>query len=405
MREIELSSMITADNLDLAKFSEKVFLQVRHKQFDWSTGWNSILQIGLYQKGPDVSEVGSTWLENLNEMRALRPFSTSEINALGGEEAFITSAWPRERMLPSPLQRPNQEVTARRSIASIPWVVDTRLIHFRRDILAKAGVREEGAFSTPEAMIETLERLQAAGVEYPLSMATGGLSLHNIAGFIWGRGGAFRSADYRKMAITEPESRRGMVDYFSLHRFIHPDARRQGYFGSDLSFYDGYSAVLLSGQWVGESIKVYPERNMQVYENYGCAMPPGIPYVGGTHLVIWRHSLHDQDTLKLIDHLTGPQVLRNIFRNTGNFPSRNSVLATAPFSTDPDYQKVIECIRAGRGFRTAHLWAGVEMRLSAMLDQLWEDLFANPDLNLESEIERRTRELATRLERTLLSSW
>jgi multiple sugar transport system substrate-binding protein len=339
-------------------------------------------------------------------MRALRPFSVSEVNGLGGEEAFMTSAWPRERTMPPILIKSNLEVPTRRSIISIPWILDTRMIHFRRDMLAKAGVKEEGAFATPEAMIETLERLRASGIEYPLAMATGGLSLHNLACFVWGRGGAFRSADYRKMAITEPESLRGLADYFKLYRFIHPESRRQGYAGADVLFFDGRTAVTLSGQWVTETIKErrrpLPE---EVVKNYACDMPPGVPYVGGTHLVLWRHSLHEQESLRLIAHLTSPDVLMAIFKNSGNIPGRTAALQKEPFANDPDYQRMIECLRAGRTFRSAHLWAGVEMRLSALCDQLWDDLFANPDLDLEGEIERRAMELSARLEKTLLASW
>ncbi len=398
--------MIPAETLGLARFCEQNFFQVRHRQFDWSTGWNSILQIGLYQKGPDVSEVGSTWLENLGEMRALRPFSTSEINAMGGEEAFLTAAWPRERLAPAVHVKASYEAPTRRAISSIPWIIDTRLIHFRRDLLTQAGVKEKDAFTSPEALIDTLQRLQAKGMEYPLTMATGGLSLHNLASFIWGRGGAFRSADYRKMAITEPESRRGLADYFKLHRYIHPDARRQGYGGADDRFYNGQAAVLISGSWVTETIKEHARPlPAEVEQNYGCALPPGLPYVGGTHLVIWRHSLHDQDALRLIAHLTSPEVLMTVFRVSGNFPARAAVLESAAFTGDPDYRQVIECMRVGRGFRSAHLWAGVEMRLSALCDQLWNDLFANPDLALEREIERRAGELSERLEKTLLASW
>lgn len=398
--------MIPADNLDLSGYADQAFFQVRHKPMDWSTGWNSILQIGLYQKGPDVSEIGSTWLENLSEMRALRSFSISEVNGLGGEDAFVTSAWPRERIVPPVLLKPNHDTPARRNVVSIPWIVDTRMIHFRRDLLAKAGVNESSAFATPEALVETLQRLKAIGLEYPLAMATGGLSLHNLACFVWGRGGAFRSADYRKMAITEPKSRCGLADCFKLHPFIHPDSRRQGYAGADNLFFDGRVAVTLSGQWVTETIK--EQRRplpAEVVENYACAMPPGVPYVGGTHLVIWRHSLHEQDALRLIAHLISPDVLMAIFRASGNIPARTAALQGAPFAGDPDYQRMIECVHAGRSFRSAHLWAGVEMRLSALCDQLWDDLFANPELDLEGEIERRARELSVRLEKTLLASW
>jgi multiple sugar transport system substrate-binding protein len=255
-------------------------------------------------------------------------------------------------------------------------------------------------------MLDTLNRLQACGIEYPLAMSTGGLSLHNLACFVWGRGGGFRSTDYRRITLTEPEARRGMADYYKLHRFIPPEGRRLDYAGADNHFFEGRAAVLLSGQWVTVTVKEQKDRaNPIVAQNYACTLPPGIPYVGGTHLVIWKHSLHDQDALRLINHLTSPELLTNLFRITGNIPARIAALNTAPFTNDPDYQRVIDCIRTGRGFRSTHLWAGVEMRLSVLCDQLWSDLFANPDILLDMEIEHRLRELATRLEKTLLASW
>ena len=75
MKEIELSTMVAESDLNLAGFQEQTYIHPRHQQFDWVSAWNKVLQIGLYQKGPDISEVGSTWLDNLKEMRALRPFS------------------------------------------------------------------------------------------------------------------------------------------------------------------------------------------------------------------------------------------------------------------------------------------------------------------------------------------
>ncbi len=391
--------MVQADYLALDAFTKRSMVEVRHRQFTWATGWNDVLQIGLYQKGPDVSEVGSTWMENLNDMRALRPFSPSEMSSLGGESAFINN---KGASLPTDGNRP----AAPRQPTSIPWQLDTRIILYRRDLLAKAHISPAHAFDTPEGLYDTLERLHAAGVEYPLALATSGLTLHNMASFIWGRGGDFRSPDCRKIALVEPEARRGMVDFFRLHRFIHPGARKLDYLGADTRFNDGQAAVLMSGQWAMKFIKDRrPVVVPIVQDNTAYAPPPGVPYVGGTHLVIWRHSLHEQSAIALLAYLTDPDVLRQLFPLAGAFPARIAALNAPPFSNDPDYQLVADCLRRGRVFQSAHLWAGVEMRLSTLCDQLWADVFANPELDLEKEIEQRVSALASRLEKTILASW
>lgn len=393
--------MVKGSVLNLAGFEERTYIHTHHRQLDWATGWNNILQIGMHQHGPDVSEVGSTWLDNLKNLRALHVLSPAEFSELGGEEAFLSNGWPPDSAMP--LRDGRVEPPG---VYSIPWLLDTRLIYYRRDLLLKAGVCEEEAFKTPDATYETLNRLQASGIPYPLSLATGGLVIHNMASWVWGRGGSFRSTDYHKISLVEPESRRGMVDFFRMHRFIDPATQGFSYTQANEGFLKGKTAVMVSGQWAMPMIKgrrdgVFPE----VAENAGYALTPGVPYVGSTNLVIWQHSLHNHDALRLIMHLTSPDVLINLFMHTWNFPARRSALDSPVFTTDSDYQTVIESIRHGRGFRSARLWAGIEARLNVLCDQLWRDLFANPQLNLEAEIERRLKDLAPRLENTLMANW
>lgn len=400
MKEIELSTMTIPECLHLEGFESRNFTRVVHQHMEWAGAWDKVLQIGLYQRGPDVSEVGSTWLENLVDMRALRPFSVPELYHLGGETAFLSNSWTQDTSTPI-------AYATTRKITSIPWSLNTRVILYRRDLLAKAGIHEAGAFATADAMHATLTRLQESGVSpYPLSIATGGLSIHNIASWVWGRGGRFRSADYHKITLVEPEARRGMQDFFSMHRFIAPQARGQLYQEAESWYFTGQAAVLFSGQWAMMRVKEHPEEVLpEVSDNTGYAVSPGIPFVGASHLVIWRHSLLESEANQLIQHLTSPDVLLSSFRVDGNFPARLQALNAPPFSNDADYRMISECIRTGRGFRSAHLWAGVEARLNILFSQLWKDVFANPELNLEAEIEQRVRDLADRLERTLLANW
>jgi multiple sugar transport system substrate-binding protein len=385
--------MVPASSLNLPAVEERQFLRVRLQQMEWSSGWNKILQVGLYQKGPDLSEVGSTWLENLHEMRSLRPFSEAEVRALGGRDAFLATSWP---------------VTTgeeRQRLVSIPWTLDTRLICYRRDLLAQAGIEEATAFESPEAVYETLRRLQSAGMRYPLALPTGGLVIHNLASWVWGRGGQFRSDDCRRILLVEPEGRQALFDYFRLHRFIDPAYIGQNYNDTEVHYYEGRAAVLFTGQWAMMTIKDGADPVIQpVHENTGYAMLPGVPWVGAAHLVIWRHSLRENEAIQLINHLTSPEILAKIFEAGGNMPARLVALQDPPFTTDSDLQMVVDGLRRGRAFRTGRLWAGVEVRLNVMHDQLWAALLANPQLDLEREIERRVTDLATRLEKTLLAN-
>ncbi len=391
MKTIEFSSMMPGNALALDKFSQQSSIQVKHQQFSWESGWKNILQVALYQKGPDVSEVGSTWLDNLSDMDALRPFSPSELRLLGDETAFFPGAW-------------HIPASDEAQVVSIPWSVDTRLIAYRRDMLADAGIAESEAFTTPDALFTTLLRLQQTGLQYPLAMATGGLTFHNMASFVWGRGGHFRSPELNKVTLVEPAARLGMFDFYRLHVFIDPHEGQLNYLGSDQRYFQGQAAVLISGQWIVQTIKTQSDLPPAVAENSSYAQLPGIPYLGGTHLVAWRHSLHDPEIIRLIAHLTNPAVYQGILQVANTFPARLEALNLPPFSNDKDYQLVAEIARRGRGFQTARRWGAIESRLNGFYEQLWADLLADPELDLEAEIEKRVRELAFHLERTVLAS-
>jgi hypothetical protein len=55
-----------------------------------------LTNFAIHQTGPDISEVGSTWLSNLVSMAAIRPFSGSDVLKVGGQTAFVKGNWEYE---------------------------------------------------------------------------------------------------------------------------------------------------------------------------------------------------------------------------------------------------------------------------------------------------------------------
>ena len=62
MSEISFSCMVSPEILRLDDFESNHGVQVRTQNIDWNTAWDELLRIALYSQGPDVSEIGSTWL-------------------------------------------------------------------------------------------------------------------------------------------------------------------------------------------------------------------------------------------------------------------------------------------------------------------------------------------------------
>jgi len=81
------------------------------------------------------------------------------------------------------------------------------------------------------------------------------------------------------------------------------------------------------------------------------------------------------------------------------------VLDEEPFISDPRYQALAKSAKSGRVLKASYRWAAVEQHLMNMLSQLWSDLAADPQLDLDSEIAKRTAALVENLERTILATW
>ena len=157
MAEIELSIMARGNDPIgdirplIDQFEAEQHSHVRLTVLSWETAWTELVKVALYGHGPDVSEIGTTWIGNLVAMNTLRPFAPAELNVLGGSAAFLPSSWQSSIVL------------GEKEVCAVPWLADTRLIYYRRDLLDKAGVEAATAFTSPQHLALTLGRLRDGG--------------------------------------------------------------------------------------------------------------------------------------------------------------------------------------------------------------------------------------------------
>jgi multiple sugar transport system substrate-binding protein len=400
MQELELSVLYhgpeTADDLRpvLDQFESQHRVHVRLRILDWETAWAELVKIALYSHGPDVSQLGTTWVSNLTAMNALRPFSQPEVTSLGGPAVFLPSTWQ------------TGAIGGDKQVWAVPWLADTRVLYYRRDWLAKAGVDEMKAFQTPQQMAETLQRLRDLGVEVPWVAPTRHtlITLHNLASWVWGAGGDFVSPDGRHTLFNAPEARAGIHGYFDLHRFMPPSVHGLGPGDCDLVFREGRAAVTLSGPWTWLTGMIRQRAaTPEVVENFGLAFPPGVPFVGGSSLIVWRHTPMAAAAVELVRSLTSARVQSTYPPHMGQLPVRLDALATLASGENPFYRILLEGFKTSRSFRATSSWGLVEDKLSLTLTELWADLIAHPDQDLDAAIAKHLDPLAKRLDLALES--
>jgi len=371
----------------LDQFEAEQHIHVRLTLLPWDIAWVELVKVALYGHGPDISEIGTTWIGNLIAMNTLRPFAPTELAILGGAAAFLLSSWQ------------SCAVLGEREVCAVPWLADTRLIYYRRDLLDKAGVDIATAFSSARQLALTLGRLSDHGIELPWVVPNryAWNTLHNIASWVWGAGGDFVTADGRRVIFDQPQARAGMKAYFELYRYLAPEARYLDGIQSDAFFLERQVAVTTTGPWL-----MLWNRNLNPNSvaNWGVALPPGAPFVGGSNLVVWRHTRHESDALKLVKFLTSKQVqLQN--SRIGMLPVRLEILAEPAFTDDPVQVVMGQALRAGRSVPALRWWGLIEDKLIHVLTQLWTEILERPAPDIDALLGKYLPPLAEQLNNML----
>jgi ABC-type glycerol-3-phosphate transport system substrate-binding protein len=356
----------------LNQYKEQSQASVTLQVYTWGVAWAEFTRISQYGTGPVVSQIGDSWMGTLMAKNSVRSFKDRELAQLNGQQSFLESSWQ------SCLSFNNKDVVA------IPWILDTYLVYYHRDLLEKAGVDETTAFSTFAMFQETLQKLQASGISHPLAIATNWShsNIHLLASWVWGNGGEFTNPEGTQVIFNQPETRKGIKMYFDLFRFIQPEMQPLTDQDCLPLFIDRKAAVIIRNSTLSFRLKKQ-EFPASFSENVGTAVLPGVPWIGGSHLVIWNHirAEQEQGAINLIKFLTSAQTGLAAFESIGFIPANLDALNQIDSASI--FAPAIASVKKGRVFRRLRMWALVEEKLALAMMKIWSTLFstANPDLD------------------------
>jgi ABC-type glycerol-3-phosphate transport system substrate-binding protein len=285
---------------------------------------------------------------------------------LGGEKAFLPSRW-KAGIRPGD---PNQW--------AIPIVVDPRVLYYRRDLLAKAGIAEEGAFTTSQDFARTVQRLHESGVKVPWLAGVDRFAvLHRVASLIWAHGGGIFAPDGRRVAFHEEEALDAMRLYFQMvqrYRAVpeSPEAMRQ-------MLLDGKAAVIIENAFL-----LFTPAPPEI----GCAPIPGGSYVGGSDLIIWNHTRNEYASLELVRYLTQPDVAARLLPESYYLPARMDYLNELANRPDPIAATIGKAVLNGRTFPCVPMIGLIEDRLGTALYSIQQEILSNPPVDVDDRLEK-----------------
>jgi len=401
MSEIEFSTITHSEQAfqDLQQvlevFERQQRCRVKVLRFGRTEAWPNILDTALHAKGPDISQIGVTWLSSLVAMNALRPFTSDEVAAAGAPAAFYPACWESAHVMEAP------------ETWAIPWESNTAVIFYRRDLLGDTGIDDGSAFCSPRAMEETLHRLRDTPVESawmpPLGEPAWDL-LHSASSWLFGAGGTFLTVDGKRTAFTSGPALTGLSAFFNLFRFINPASYLMAVENYITQFARGRVAAVVGPADYGLAI-LHRHMPADLRQQVGIALPPGVPTSTGSSLVIWRHTRQTQDreglAVRLARFLSERQTQADLFHSGGGLPARRDVLPDLSLEMHNLKPSLEKALTEGRTYPAIKLWHRVETQLALALSEAAAAVLENPNSGLEVLLRQKLEPIAKRLDMTL----
>ena len=121
-------------------------IRVEVQQIPWTAAHEKLLTAFVGRSTPDLAQLGNTWIPEFVALRALAPLTPwLEQSATVRAEHYFPGIWSTNVV----------DGTA----YGVPWYVDTRLLFYRKDILARAGYETMPATWTEwRAAMEAVKR-------------------------------------------------------------------------------------------------------------------------------------------------------------------------------------------------------------------------------------------------------
>ncbi|HEV8197654.1 MAG TPA: sugar ABC transporter substrate-binding protein [Gemmatimonadales bacterium] len=293
-------------------------VRIRVQQIPWSAAHEKLLTAIVGRATPDIAQMGNTWIPEMVTLGALAPLAVKLADSSNFPGIVATNI-------------------VADTLYGLPWYVDTRVLFYRKDILARAGypTMPETWAGWREAML-AIKHNAAPGQyaiflpmnEWPPMAILGlqaGSPLVTPQGFGAFRGPAFSQAfdfllSLYRDGLAAPVSSNEIANLYQ-------------------EFARGTFAMYITGPWnLGEFRRRLPADLQHAWATAALPGPTGarsgVSLAGGSSLVVFRSSRHQLLANQLIEWLSRPEQQARFYRLTGDLPARREAWADSALAQD-----------------------------------------------------------------------
>ena len=303
----------------VAPFETETGIDVETVAIPWDAVDEKLTTSVASGQGPDVVQIGLSKLRTFADAGALLPLNDLVAGYPGlAPENFADGV-------------AGDATAVAGQIVSVPWISDTRVLFYRKDILAAAGFANPPAtWDELRAMAKTLTARGDGQYGYYIPQWDSPLPVV----MTWDNGGDIVNAD-GNVDFTSP----GFAAAVDLYTGLHADGSvpKNGDFDQTQGFISGIAPMLVSGPYLAKAIAgAAPELDGK----WGITTLPkgsasGTSLFAGSNMGVFATTDAPDESLKLLEFLSKPETQVEWFKLNGELPSVKAALADPALADDP----------------------------------------------------------------------
>ena len=301
-------------------------VHVRTQPIPWSAAHEKLLTAYVGESMPDVFQLGNTWIPEMVALGAATPLT----ERIAGSTAVRTDDYFSGIYATNVIEG---------TPYAVPWYVDTRLLFYRSDLLARAGATAPPAtWNEWRDVMQRLERNGKVGQNFAILLPIGEWEPPVI--FAMQLGAELLRDGDRYGNFRSPEFRRGFEFYLAMFNdSLAPSGAAAHSSDPYRDFAAGFFCFYITGPWnLGEFARRLPPGVQQSWTTAPMPAPDeshaGLSLAGGASLALFRGSKHPDEAWALVEFLSEPAQQLALYRATGDLPSRMSAWTTAGLEKD-----------------------------------------------------------------------
>lgn len=304
-------------------------IKVNVQALPWDTAHDKLLTAVASKKGPDVIQMGTTWIPEFANAKALKDLTP------------FVDKYPelkQDNFYPGSIQTGTYEG----AYVGVPWYIDTRVLYYRTDLLKEVGY--DAPPKSWDEMLDASKKLAARGDnKYGYQLDVKEQSL----GFMLARQNGSELFDANgNPQFNKPE----FVEAVNYMAQFFKDKSAPVDIGMDAvqAFRgEGVAPMFISGPWM---VKVINDQAPELAGKWATAVLPtgkenNFSSLGGSNLSVFEYTENADAAAKFVAFMSKPESQLKWMELTTSLPSSKVAWENEKLNSDPNYKVIGEQLK------------------------------------------------------------